>query len=113
MSVSTQLKSLPETLPPAVADDKLPASLPSVPLTIQEQRLRQELRLDRDKARLARLEQTIREDLQRLDIYKRNEELRGPDASAVRLVVSDPAELLAGRLRVHLRCGRTEIRHQK
>jgi hypothetical protein len=66
------------------------ASLPTSPLTIEEQRSRAELRVDRDKAKLLRLQEVIRSDEQRLAEYKRVEKQSGPDASAVRLVFPPP-----------------------
>lgn len=58
----------------------------AAPLTIEEQRQRQELRVDRDKARLAMLQQKLKEDEQALSEYNRIVSERGAGAEAVKLV---------------------------
>ena len=59
---------------------------PAAPLTISEQRERAELRVDRDKLKVANLEQRLKEDEQRLGEIKRLEGERGGDSEAVRLI---------------------------
>ena len=59
------------------------------PLTVQEQRERAELRVDRDKAKLQMMQQRIKEDEQLLSEYRRVEAQRGGDADAVRLIFPD------------------------
>ena len=59
---------------------------PSAPLTVEEQRQRQELRVQRDEARIVIQQQRLREDQQALNEYKRIEAERGASADAVKLV---------------------------
>ena len=58
----------------------------SATLTVEEQRQRQELRVERDKKRLLMMEQKLKEDEQALTEYSRIVSERGASAEAVRLV---------------------------
>ena len=59
---------------------------PKAPLTVEEQRQRQELRVERDKARLGMMQQRLKEDEQALTEFTRVQAERGADSAAVKLV---------------------------
>jgi len=63
-----------------------PSQLAPAPLTLGEQRERAELRVDRDKMKIANLEQRLREDEQRVGELRRVEQERGGTSEAVKLL---------------------------
>lgn len=62
------------------------APRPAAPLTVEEQRQRQELRVERDKARLGMMQQRLKEDEQALAEFTRVQAERGAESAAVKLV---------------------------